>query len=147
MFSANNQRRRTVLVGFAAAATLLPPSVTAQQPSKSGTPGTFEIVGTSGVSAQQLFLGTLNKVYIIDKVENNPISVNGHPAWATEYALDTNQIRPLDVISNSFCAGGGVMADGTWLNVGGNQAVTYGGDTAATQTGGPPYQNTDGGKS
>lgn len=24
-----------------------------------------------------------NQVYIIDKTENNPIQVNGHPAWAT----------------------------------------------------------------
>jgi hypothetical protein len=29
-----------------------------------------------------MFLGTLDKVYIIDKVENNPTQINGHPAWA-----------------------------------------------------------------
>jgi hypothetical protein len=28
---------------------------------------TFKYVGLSGVSAQQLFLGTKNKVYIVDK--------------------------------------------------------------------------------
>ena len=43
--------------------------------------------------------------------------------------------------------GGNVLANGTWLNVGGNQAVTYGGLTAASQTGGPPYDDGDGGKS
>lgn len=32
------------------------------QPTKTGVPGTFEIVGNSGVSAQQLFLGNENKV-------------------------------------------------------------------------------------
>ena len=30
----------------------------------------------------KLFLGTLDKVYIVDKVENNPTKINGHPAWA-----------------------------------------------------------------
>lgn len=45
------------------------------QPTKAGTPGKFEIVGDSGVSAQQLFLGQGNRVYIIDKTENNPPKV------------------------------------------------------------------------
>ena len=33
-------------------------------------------------------------MYIVDKVENNPVTVNGktgtHPAWAVEYDFDTN---------------------------------------------------------
>lgn len=46
-----------------------------------------------------------------------------------------------------FLQGGNVLANGTWVNVGGNQAVTYGGLAAASQTGGPPYDDGDGGKS
>ena len=49
----------------------------------------------------------------------------------------------MDVVSNSFCAGGTVLGNGTWLNVGGNQPVTYGG---ATVNGANPYQDGDGGK-
>lgn len=52
----------------------------------------------------------------------------------------------MDVLSNAFCAGGTVLGNGTWINVGGNQAITYGGNTAASQTGQSPYRNTDGGK-
>jgi hypothetical protein len=93
-----------------------------------GKANTFAIVGDSGVSAQQLFLSG-NKVYIVDKTENNEATVMGaggvtHPAWATEYDLATNTYRPLDIVTNSFCAGGNVMGNGSWLNVGGNQAVT-----------------------
>lgn len=33
------------------------------------------------------------------------------------------------------------------MNVGGNQAVTYGGLTAQSQTGGAPYDDLDGGQS
>ncbi|CUA72193.1 Isoleucine--tRNA ligase [Rhizoctonia solani] len=119
------------------------------QPTKTGTPGTFEIVGNSGVSAQQLFLGASNRVYIVDKTENNPPKVGSpsHPAWATEYDVDTNQFRAMDVVTNSFCAGGAVLGNGTWLNVGGNQAITWGGITASSQTGNSgPYYNADGGK-
>ena len=40
--------------------------------------------------------------------------------------------------------GGNVLGNGTWLNVGGNQAVTFGGLGAASQTGGGPYDDPDG---
>jgi hypothetical protein len=62
----------TLLTSVAADPTVLPAP---GQPTKTGTPGTFEIVGNSGVSAQQLFLGTDNRVYIVDKTENNPPKV------------------------------------------------------------------------
>lgn len=52
----------------------------------------------------------------------------------------------MDVLSNSFCAGGTALGNGTWLNVGGNQAITYGGNQASSQTGGSPYGDWDGGK-
>lgn len=62
--------------------------------------------------------------------------------WATEYDLRTNTYRALDIVTNSthlfrsqrseltnlaaagFCAGGALMGDGTWVNAGGNQAIT-----------------------
>lgn len=86
-----------------------------------------------------------------------------------EYSTDTNQGRPMDVVTNSFCAvsfqssspscgiiaelfvyflsfkkGGNVLGNGTWINVGGNQAITYGGLQAASQNGGAPYDDPDG---
>ncbi|TFY58824.1 hypothetical protein EVJ58_g6182 [Rhodofomes roseus] len=105
------------------------------------------IVGDSIASAQQMFLGTQDKVYIVDKTERNPTQINGHPAWAAEYSVSENHGRPMDVVTNSFCAGGSVLGNGTWVNVGGNQAVTYGGLAADSQTGGLPYDDPDGGHS
>jgi hypothetical protein len=93
--------------------------------------GGFALVGTSGVSAQQLFLGNDHLVYIIDKVESNPLQINNHPAWTTVYDLNTNQATPLEVYTNTFCACGGQLGDGRWLNVGGNKAV---GPNATTYT-------------
>ncbi|TEB14488.1 copper radical oxidase [Coprinellus micaceus] len=115
------------------------------QPRRNGSPGTFEVVGQSLVSAQQLFLGHQNAVYFLDKVENNPNQINGHPAWGSEWRLSDDQQRPLNVVTNSFCAGGGVLGNGTWINVGGNQAVTWGGNGADVQDGSSgPYFDADG---
>lgn len=48
----------------------------------------------------------------------------------------------MDVYSNTFCAGGGVLGNGTWVVFGGNQPVTTNGVAVA----GPgAYMNTDGG--
>lgn len=105
--------------------------------------GGFEEIGNSGASAQQLYLGTANKVYIVDKVENNPLTVNGHPAWATEYDTSTNQVRAMEVTTNTFCAGGSFLGDGRLINIGGNQAVIPGGN-ALTNGSANPYQDQDG---
>lgn len=70
----------------------------------------------------QLFLGSPNKVYVVDKTENNPLRVTPavggteHAAWGSEYDLRTNEVRAMDVVSNSFCAGGIPLGNGTWLN-------------------------------
>jgi len=72
----------------------------ASQPPQTSLLNNFEIAGNSYASAQQVcvsparvssalfeysievFLGTLDKVYIVDKTENNAQQINGHPAWA-----------------------------------------------------------------
>nr|GAT58538.1 predicted protein [Mycena chlorophos] len=116
-------------------------------PLSTGTIGAFDIIGNSLVSAQQMFLGTPDKVFMLDKVENNAAQINGHPAWASQWALGSNQQRPMDAVTNTFCAGGISLGDGTWINVGGNQAVTFGGDATGNPAGGGPYDDPDGGKS
>lgn len=116
---------------------------------------------TTELTPPQVFLGQSNKVYVIDKTENNPLRVNGHPAWATEYDLSTNTPRAMDIKTNSFCAGGNVLGtscapppaglpadpgsgNGTWVNIGGNQPIGPGGLNAASAS--APYEDTDGGK-
>ncbi|KAI0057765.1 DUF1929-domain-containing protein [Artomyces pyxidatus] len=114
------------------------------QPIEDGPAGAFKIVGNSLVSAQQLFLGTEDRVYIIDKTENNPAKIGGHPAWGAEYSIEMNQGRPMDIVTNAFCAGGNVMGNGTWVNVGGNVEVTYGGVETEKDDGRSPYHDPDG---
>ena len=105
--------RRLFAVGLATA-TLASAAPTASTSTSSAIPsqpsvdprylGGFEPVEDVGISAQQvrvpaidslkadltiqMFLGNERKVYIIDKTENNPITISGrygtHPAWAVE---------------------------------------------------------------
>lgn len=87
------------------AAAQIPTQAAPGQPQfTASTLGTFDIVGNTIASAQQMFLGTLDKLYIVDKTENNPTQINGHPAWAAEYSLAKNGGRAMDIITNSFCA-------------------------------------------
>ncbi len=91
----------------------------------------------------QLIPPFLHQVYIIDKTENNPLRVNNHPAWASEYTLSTNTIRAMDVRTNTFCAGGGSLGDGGWISVGGTSPMTTGGNETGSDE--PPYFDYDGG--
>lgn len=143
----SSSRLGGISAGAAFLSSLLPTTSHAQKAN------TFEIVGESGVSAQQMFLGNNgDKVYIIDKTERNKATVTGangvtHPAWATEYDVASNTYVGMDVISNSFCAGGNVLANGTWLNVGGNNPILWGGiQSEGNQIGAAPYYDQDGGK-
>jgi hypothetical protein len=34
-------------------------------------------------SCPQIFVGTPQTIYFVDKAENNPTQINGHPAWAS----------------------------------------------------------------
>lgn len=86
----------------------------------------FTQPGVSGVSAMQLQVTSLTKAIIFDKAENNPARINNHPAWVVEYDLFKNTYRTLNPSTNSFCAGGGFLSNGTLVNTGGNAAVGYG---------------------
>ncbi|CAH7687941.1 glyoxal oxidase N-terminus-domain-containing protein [Phakopsora pachyrhizi] len=70
-------------------------------------------------------LSVISETYalIIDKVERNPLSINGHPAWGALYNLITHEVRALDLQSNSFCAAGSFLGNGTFISVGGSSVV------------------------
>jgi hypothetical protein len=79
--------------------------------------------GTTGVHAMQLAIISSTHALIVDKVQHNPLTISGHPAWAALYNLETHAVKPLAMESNSFCAGGTFLGNGTLINVGGNPVV------------------------
>ncbi|KAK7449213.1 hypothetical protein VKT23_013358 [Stygiomarasmius scandens] len=82
--------------------------------------------GTTGVSAMQLAVTSETTALILDKVEHNPLTVNGHVAWASELNFNTNQVRPLNPLSNTWCATGSFLGNGTLVSSGGNPIVITG---------------------
>ncbi|OJA18774.1 hypothetical protein AZE42_01635 [Rhizopogon vesiculosus] len=88
----------------------------------------------TGVSAMQLIIISDIHALIIDKVEYNPLTIGGHPSWAALFNLQTHAVRPLEAESDSFCARGTFLSNGTLINAGGNPVV--GGYTSAADFGG-----------
>jgi len=92
---------------------------------------------------------------IVAETENNSLTVttpngNTHPAWGTSYDLATNVATPMSVTSNTFCAGGFSLANGSWAVFGGNQPTTYQGVAVKDKTNNPsgasPYDDQEGGE-
>ncbi|KAF6763868.1 copper radical oxidase [Ephemerocybe angulata] len=84
---------------------------------RDGTPlWTLREEGSSGINAMQLAIISPTHALLVDKVEHNPLDVNGHPAWGALYNLDTHAVKPLNMQSNSFCAGGTFLGNGTLIN-------------------------------
>ncbi|CAF1684853.1 unnamed protein product [Didymodactylos carnosus] len=71
----------------------------------------------------QMSVISTNEVVIIDKVEHNPLTYAGYPAWASLYNINDHSVIPLGMKSNAFCAGGSWLSNGTLINVGGDEAT------------------------
>ncbi|KAG6891584.1 hypothetical protein C0992_003612 [Termitomyces sp. T32_za158] len=78
------------------------------------------------------------------------VLVSGQTVSSIPSPGQPSRVGPLgqfEIIGDSLVSaqqGGNVMGNGTWVNVGGNQAVTYGGAAAVSQNGGGPYDDPDG---
>lgn len=90
-------------------------------------PGTFTVVGSSGVPAMHAGLMPNGRVFFLDKVENySPISIaNGRLAFSSEFDPATRQVVPLAYTTNAFCSAGAFLADGRVISVGGNGPLSY----------------------
>jgi hypothetical protein len=62
----------------------------------------------------------------INQSEHNSLTVGGHVAWAAELNLNTQAIRALNPLSNTWCATGSFLGNGTLLSSGGNPVVITG---------------------
>ncbi|GAA5952686.1 hypothetical protein JCM21900_000403 [Sporobolomyces salmonicolor] len=81
--------------------------------------------GATGVGAMQASVVDDDHILIYDKAENNALQIDGHSAWGTVYTISTQKVRALNMITNSFCAGGGWLSNGTLVSVGGNPVESY----------------------
>lgn len=90
-------------------------------------PGSFAVVGQSGVPAMHAALLPNGNVVFLDKVENyTQLKLStGYYAYSAEYNVSDNTVTALAYKTNAFCSGGSFLANGTLLNVGGNAPLTW----------------------
>ncbi|KIM38769.1 copper radical oxidase [Hebeloma cylindrosporum] len=87
------------------------------------TGGSFEDGGNTLISAMMMFLGNDKSVYILDKAEGNAAQVKGHPAWGALWDPATRSAVVMDIKTNSFCASGMHLPNGSFITFGGNDGV------------------------
>lgn len=81
---------------------------------------TLKQTGSTGVAAMQIAVVDNDQIIVLDRVENNPLQIQGHPAWGAIYTISNASVRPIAMQSNSFCAGGSWLSNGTLANIGGD---------------------------
>ncbi|KAM5543743.1 hypothetical protein V8D89_002360 [Ganoderma adspersum] len=89
-----------------------------------------------------MFLGNSDKVYMLDKSENNAAKFGNYPAMGAVYDIATRQATTMSVTTNVFCASGMHLPNGTFATFGGNGAVGPGGKIGDTTPPGNPYTAT-----
>ncbi|EJF57018.1 hypothetical protein DICSQDRAFT_157610 [Dichomitus squalens LYAD-421 SS1] len=104
--------------------------------------GSFEDGGHTQVSAMMMFLGNLNKVYILDKSEANAAKFGNYPAMGAVYDIASRQATTMSVTTNVFCASGMHLPNGSFATFGGNGAVGPGGNIGDVTPPGNPYTAT-----
>jgi len=88
----------------------------------------FKQKGTTGVAAMQLTVTTNDKIVLLDRVEINPLKNKKNiPYWGAELSVSTSKVRGLSMITNSFCAGGAWLGNGTLVSLGGDPYTGNGG--------------------
>jgi hypothetical protein len=54
---------------------------------------------------------------LFDRAQDDPLQINGHGAWGALWNFETNTATPLNVLSHSFCASGGMLSNGTMVRI------------------------------
>ncbi|KAJ6548531.1 glyoxal oxidase precursor [Mycena capillaripes] len=81
----------------------------------------FEFKGNSGVIGLEAIVVSPTLVVMFDKATNDPLKTpDGKVAWGALWNLETNKAKPLKLLTDSFCASGALLSNGTMVSVGGN---------------------------
>ena len=76
----------------------------------------FEEVGNSGIVALESIIVSPTLALFFDRASDDPLQINGHSAWGALFNLETHEITALDVLTNSFCASGALLSNGTMVS-------------------------------
>ena len=77
----------------------------------------FELLNhNSGIVVQQSVVVSPTLVLLFDRASDDPLQINGHSAWGALWNLETHAVTALDVVTNSWCAGGALLSNGTMVS-------------------------------
>jgi hypothetical protein len=108
--------------------------------------GSIVQAGSTLVSAMMMFLGNEEMVYILDKTQGNAVQIDGHPAWGSVWNINTHQATTMNVVTNTFCASGMHLPNGSYATFGGNAAISVGSGPPSSPTYDDVYGDYDGRK-
>ncbi|KAG6907992.1 hypothetical protein DXG01_006648 [Tephrocybe rancida] len=75
--------------------------------------------GTTGIIALEAIVISPTLAVLFDRAQDDPLQVNGAGAWGALWNFKTNKATPLSLVSDTFCASGGFLSNGTMVSVGG----------------------------
>lgn len=73
--------------------------------------------GTSGVIALESTIISDTLALFFDRGTDAPLQIDGHSAWGALWNLETNTASPLRLVSDTLCASGGFLSNGTLVGV------------------------------
>ena len=76
----------------------------------------FIDVGDSGVIALEMMIVSPTLAIFFDRASNDPLMINGHAAWGALWNLKTNKASALNLVTDTFCASGAFLSNGTMVN-------------------------------
>lgn len=72
---------------------------------------------TTGIVALEAIVVSPTLVLMFDRLSNDPLQINNHSAWGALWDLETSSVRALDVVTNSFCASGALLSNGSMASL------------------------------
>lgn len=78
---------------------------------------TFVQNGTTGITGLEVILVSPTLILMFDRVLGDPLQIDGHQAWVELWNLETNTGFPLNAITDTFCASGALLSNGTMVNL------------------------------
>ena len=71
---------------------------------------------TSGIVALESIIVSPTLAIFFDRAANDPLQINGHSAWGALWDLQTSTVQPIDAITDSFCASGALLSNGSMVS-------------------------------
>jgi hypothetical protein len=71
--------------------------------------------GSAGIVALEAIVVSPTLIVTFDRAQHNPLMINNHSAWAALWNMETNTATPLNAVTDTFCASGSILSNGTMV--------------------------------